>query len=80
MQQPMYLTFHKNGLKVEQRDQEAEFTWEQMGRMDKKWSMTVLYMDRVHAYLLPKKVLGDQEEKFFAMAKEHLPKEQRKGF
>ena len=80
MQQPMYLTFHKNGLKVEQRDQEAEFTWEQMGRMDKKWSMTVLYMDRVHAYLLPKKVLGDQEEKFFAMAKEHLPKERRKGF
>ena len=51
-----------------------------MGRMDKKWSMTVLYMDRVHAYLLPKKVLGDQEEKFFAMAKEHLPKERRKGF
>ena len=42
--------------------------------------MVVLYMDRVHAYLLPNKVLGDQKEEFFEMVKAHLPRERRKGF
>ena len=55
-------------------------TWEQMGRMDKKLTMAVLYMDRVHAYLLPKTVLGEQETEFYEMVKMHLPKERRKGF
>ena len=49
-----------------------------MGRMDKMPSMIVLYMDRVHAYLLPKSVTGDQEEALCKMAREHLPKERRR--
>ena len=78
--EPMYLTFNEEGLKVEQSGQQAEFTWEQMGRMDRKLSLVVLYMDRVHAYLLPRKLLGEQEEAFFEMAGKHLPKGRRKGF
>lgn len=78
--QPMYLTFGREGLQVEQNGQTADFTWEQMGRMDKKPSLVILYMDRVHAYLLPEKVLGDRKEEFFAMAGEHLSKAQRRGF
>ncbi len=80
MAEPMYLTFEEEGLKVEQNGQEAAFAWEQMGRMDKKPTLIVLYMDRIHAYLLPRKLLGDQEEDFFAMVKNHLPKEKRRGF
>ncbi len=80
MTAPMYLTFGEEGLQVEQNGQEAAFTWEQMGRMDKKPAMVVLYMDRVHAYLLPGKVLGDQKEAFFELVRAHLPKERRKGF
>lgn len=78
--EPMYLTFGKEGLQVEQSGQSAQFTWEQMGRMDKKPGLIVLYMDRVHAYLLPKTVLGEKEEEFLEMARKHLPKERRKGF
>lgn len=80
MAEPMYLTFREEGLEVEQNGQNAVFTWEQMGRMDKKPTMSVLYMDRVHAYLLPKAVLGEQETEFYEMVKTHLPKERRKGF
>ena len=80
MTKPMYLTFKEEGLLVEQSEQEALFAWDQMGRMDRKPAMVVLYMDRVHAYLLPNKVLGDQKEEFFEMVKAHLPRERRKGF
>lgn len=80
MTKPMYLTFKEEGLLVEQSEQEALFAWDQMGRMDRKPTMVVLYMDRVHAYLLPNKVLGERKEEFFEMVKAHLPRERRKGF
>lgn len=80
MAAPMYLTFREEGLQVEQNDQVASFPWEQMARMDKKPTMVVLYMDRVHAYLLPKKILAEQEEAFYELVKTYLPKERRKGF
>ena len=75
---PMTLSFGEDGLVVSQNGQEAEFSWDQMARMDKAHGITVLYMDRVHAYLIPKKVLGDREEAFYEMVRRHLPKERRK--
>lgn len=74
----MILTFDDTGLRVEQNDQQTAFTWEQMGRMDRKPTMTILYMDRVHVFLLPKRVLGEQEEAFYEMVRQHLPKERRR--
>ncbi len=74
----MCLTFSEEGLKVEQSGQTAEFAWDQMGRMDRMRSMIVLYMDRVHAYLLPKSVTGEQEEALCEMARKYLPKERRR--
>lgn len=76
--QPMDLVFYGKGLKVCQGKQSAKFAWEQMARIDKKASMVILYMDRVHAYLLPKSVMGDQEESFYEMVRAHLPKERRR--
>ena len=35
-------------------------------------------MDRVHAYLIPKTALGDQEEAFRELVTAHLPKEKRR--
>lgn len=78
MQKPMILTFSKEGLKVEQNEQQATFTWEQMGRMDRVSTMVVLYMDRVHAYLLPDSVMGEQKEAFLEMARTYLKPNQRR--
>ena len=58
--------------------QTAEFAWENMARMDRLPNMVVLYMDRVHAYLLPKRVMEGQEEAFYELARKHLPKERRR--
>ena len=59
---PMRLIFDDEKLTVSQEENSADFTWEQMGRLDAKSSMYILYMDRVHAYLIPKETLGEQEE------------------
>lgn len=75
---PMRLMFDQEKLTVSQEDNSADFTWEQMGRLDAKPSMYILYMDRVHAYLIPKTALGDQEEAFRELVTAHLPKEKRR--
>ncbi len=41
--------------------------------------MVVVYMDRVHAYLLPKKAMAGKEEAFYQLVREQLPKERRRG-
>lgn len=74
----MILTFDNAGLRVEQNDRQTAFTWEQMGRMDRKPTMAILYMDRVHVFLLPKRVMGEKEEALYEMARQHLPKERRR--
>lgn len=78
VKEPMMLVFGEEGLQVEQNGQEALFAWDQMGRLDKMPTMVILYMDRVHAYLLPKSVMGNQEEEFYEMVRAYLPKERRR--
>ncbi len=77
-QPPMALTFSRDGLLVEQGEQQVTFTWDQMGRMDRGRKLVVLYMDRIHAYLIPDRVMEDQQEAFFEMARTYLPKERRR--
>ena len=78
VKESMILTVGAEGLKVEQSGQEAAFAWDQMGRLDKMPTMVILYMDRVHAYLLPKSVMGEREDAFYEMVRAHLPKERRR--
>lgn len=75
MQSPMHLTFGEEGLLVQQGEQEISFTWEQIGRVDRKKTMAIVYMDRVHAYLLPDSVMGQEKEAFYDLMKANLPKE-----
>lgn len=79
MQAPMYLTFSEEGLLVEQSGQEISFTWDQIGRVDRKKTMAIIYMDRVHAYLLPDSILGAEKDAFYEMLKAKLPRERTKG-
>lgn len=77
-QPPMDLTFSQEGLLVEQGEQQVSFCWNQMGRMDRRKTMVILYMDRVHAYLIPNRVMKEQQEALFEMARRYLPKEHRR--
>lgn len=76
--EPMDLSFSGEGLTVEQNGQQAVFGWDQMGRMERIPGMIVLYMDRLHAYLIPNRVLGEQKEALCQLARTYLPRERRK--
>lgn len=78
MKDPMCLTFGENGLLVEQGEQHAEFGWELMARLERTQKMFILYMDQMHAYLLPFTVVGEQEEAFCKIAKTYLKPDQMK--
>lgn len=78
MQQGMLLIFSEQGLHITQGEQTVEYAWEDMGRLDKIPSMVILYMDRVHAYLIPEVALGDTKEEFYEMVRSQLPKEKRR--
>ena len=75
---PMRLVFTDEKLTVSQAENSADFNWEEMGRLDAKPAMYILYMDRVHAYLIPKTALAEQEEAFRELVTAHLPKERRR--
>lgn len=78
MKEPMVLTFDEKGLLVQQGEQQAEFGWDLMARLERTPKMFILYMDQMHAYLLPPRILADQEAAFCKMAKTHLKPEQMK--
>lgn len=80
VKEKMTLIFGKDGLRVQQNGQEAVFAWDDMGRLDRYPTMVILYMDRIHAYLLPKTALGgaEAEAAFYELVRACLPKERRR--
>lgn len=78
MEKPMILQFGNDGLTVRQQEQEAVFAWEQIGRVDKKPTMTIIYVDRIHAYLIPKEFYDGKEDDFFQLLRTYMPKERLK--
>lgn len=78
MKDPMFLEFDETGLTVRQLDQEVVFGWDEIGRVIKKPTMMMVYMDRIHAYLIPKALYEDNEEAFAQLLHKHMPKERLK--
>ena len=73
--QTIRLTFGREEVTVAQGDQKLAFTWDKIARLDRLKDMAVMYMDRVHAYLIPERVLGEQAESFDQMVQQCLPAE-----
>lgn len=74
----MTLTFTDEGLKVQQNEQEGTLTWEQIFRAERISSMIIIYTDRIHAFLLPKAIMGVEEEGLRKLLKEKMPAYRRK--
>lgn len=78
MKEPIHFTFTREGMAIRQGKQEQELTWDQVGKVEKGRHMLVVYMDRIHAYLITDEAMGTQKETFCAMLRDVLPKERRK--
>lgn len=78
MKIPVHFVFEKSGLRIEQGEQIQELTWDQVGRVEGNRRMLMIYMDRIHAFLLPETAMNGQRAEFCQLLKEVLPKEKRK--
>ena len=71
-------TMVKEGFVIEQGGQKQEVSWEQIGRVEYVKGMLIIYMSRIHAYLLPDRAVGEEKEKLRKLLRESVPKERRK--
>lgn len=78
MKEPIFMVFTRDGFTVRQGEQDQEIAWNQVGRVEGTKGMVMIYMDRIHAFLLPNEAMGEKRGEFCAMLKEVLPKERRK--
>lgn len=74
VKEPMQLVFAEESISIAQNGQEAVINWDQVGRVEGTPFMLIFYMDRVHAYLIPKTLMGAQEAEFRALIRQCLPK------
>ncbi|MCI8889548.1 MAG: YcxB family protein [Hungatella sp.] len=75
---PVTMTFHREGFSVVQGDQSMDVTWDQVGKVAGIKGEYILYMGRIHAYLLPDRAMGEGKEQFAGFLREVLPKERLK--
>ena len=78
IQNPMTLSFDEEGILVSQGKENLPIAWENVGKVDRGKDMMILYMDRVHAYLLPDSIMGEKKADIRGLMKEKLPPERRK--
>lgn len=78
MKLPIHFVFTREQIHITQGEQSQELTWEQIVKVEGNREMLMIYMDRIHAYLLPETMMDGKREEFCAMLREILPKERRK--
>lgn len=75
---PLTLSFDEKGIKAAQGTESLELEWEKISRAERGFGMLMIYMDRVHAYLLPDSVIGEKRAVLCELIKEKLPSNRRK--
>ena len=75
---PMDMTFSKEGIVIEQNGQKQEVLWEQIGRVEHMPGQMIVYMSRIHAYLLPDRIVGEDKEGLRNLIRGAVPKERRR--
>lgn len=77
-QPPLILSFSETGVEVSQGDAGGHIQWDDISKIEVVGDMVIVYGDRVHASLIPRASMGDDEEAFRELVREKLPKQRRK--
>lgn len=75
---PMYLSFSEEEIVVAQGEEHLELIWENIGRVEQIKNMIIVYMDHVHAYLLPDRITGEKKAELCQLLRDKMPPERRK--
>ena len=78
VREPLVITFREEGLLIEQAEEQPELEWDRVSQAKHIPGELIIYTDRIHAYLLPDRVVGDRRQELTEYLKGHLPEERCK--
>lgn len=78
VREPITITFRDEGLLVEQAGEQLELEWDRVSQVKRIPGELIVYTDRIHAYLLPDRAVGDRRQELKDYLTGHLPKERCK--
>lgn len=78
IQNGMTLSFDEEGIIVSQGEENLSLNWEDVRQGERIGDMTILYMDRIRAYLLPDSCMAEKKAEITGLIKEKLPPARRK--
>lgn len=68
---PLEYTINKSGIDIKQDNQTASGNWDSIYKICSTKNLIMLYTGRMHAYILPKKDIGEQMEDLRTIVKEN---------
>ncbi len=75
---PEYITVSNDGIKVEQTGESVELNWDDVAKIQSLFGLIMIYTDRIHAFLLPGRYVGDAREPLYDIFRNNLPKSKLK--
>ena len=78
VKEPMDMTCSAEGILIEQAEQSQQITWDQIVKVEQVKGLLIIYMGRVHAYLIPEQASAACKEQLLEMIRTNLPAERRK--
>ncbi len=72
LKQALHYKIDDTGVHVSQGEETAELEWKQIYKMAATKNSLLIYSNRVNAYVIPRKAMGEQYEKVVGLAVNHL--------
>ena len=77
-QEPLEYTLNENGIKVEQKEEEAQITWEDVSKVRETGKSIFVYTSPLRAFIFPKVQYQDQVNTVKEIIKEHVKEDKCK--
>lgn len=72
LKQALHYKIDDTGVHVSQGEETADLEWKQIYKMAATKNSLLIYSNRVNAYVIPRKAMGEQYEKVVGLAVNHL--------
>lgn len=76
--EPLDYTFSEEGIKIQQKEEEAQITWEDVSKVTESPKSIFVYTSPISAFIFPKDQLQEQTEAVKEVIREHVKEEKCK--
>lgn len=77
-QEPLLYTLNDEGIKIQQKEEEAQITWDDVSKVKESGKSIFVYTSPLSAFIFPKNQYDNQVEEVKQIIKEHVKEEKCK--